>query len=144
MPIGSLTSQLFANVYLNRLDHFAKDFLRTKRYVRYVDDVVVFGASKGELFETFRKIREFSESELGLTVHPEKVSVTPKRLGIDFLGYRIEPYRTLPRKRTQAKIRHALDRGDARVLPSYYGILKPTDSHLLYVVEERMGLGRRR
>ncbi len=139
MPIGSLTSQLFANVYLNRLDHFAKDFLGVKRYVRYVDDVVAFGKSKDELFETFRRIRDFSEKELGLTIHPNKVSVTPKRLGIDFLGYRIEPYRVLPRKRTQRKIRHALQCGDARVLPSYYGMLKPSDSHLLPVVEGRMG-----
>lgn len=122
---------MFANVYLNRLDHFAKDFLRIGRYVRYVDDIAVFGGSKSELWKHFEDIRDFSHRKLGLTIHPGKVSVFPKTRGIDFLGYRIWPYRTLPRKRTQKKIRDAIAIADARTLPSYYGIVKHSDSHIV-------------
>ena len=59
IPIGSLTSQFFANLYLDRLDHFAKEDLRLKGYLRYMDDFLVFGRDKGELAEVRKYLRRF-------------------------------------------------------------------------------------
>ncbi len=88
IPIGNLTSQFFANVYLNRFDHWVKEDLRHKFYIRYVDDFVVLADNKAELHDTFRQI-ESKLGEIGLVVHPRKRSVFPVTEGCDFMGYRI-------------------------------------------------------
>ncbi len=86
IPIGNLTSQLFANIYLNELDCFVKHYLGVRRYVRYVDDFIILHESKQKLHGIQRKITEFLKS-LHLELHPKKARVFPVELGVDFLGY---------------------------------------------------------
>lgn len=99
IPIGNLTSQLFANIYLNELDEFVKYELRIKYYLRYMDDFVILHESKQEIHKIKEKIKLFLIS-IRLTLHPKKVHVFPATLGIDFLGYRIFNNHRLVRKST--------------------------------------------
>lgn len=92
IPIGNLTSQLFANVYLNELDQYAKHTLRCKRYIRYMDDIVVFSNDKRFLHDVRREIDSFIAERLYLSFHPKKVQLTPVSVGVDYLGYRIYPH----------------------------------------------------
>lgn len=90
IPIGNQTSQFFANVYLNPLDHFVKDVLQVKGYVRYVDDFLVFADDKAELNDLRHRIREFLV-RLRLRLHAKKNTILPVSQGIRFLGYRVFP-----------------------------------------------------
>lgn len=130
IPIGSLTSQIFANIYLNELDHYVKDYLQIKNYIRYVDDIVIFAQNKKELWDIYNKIESYCNQRLKLIINPRKVAIFPINKGLDFLGYRIFKYKTLPRKRTQTKIRRAIKFNDKSILTSYNGILLYSDSYL--------------
>lgn len=92
LPIGNQTSQFFANVYLNGFDHFVKENLRCKYYLRYVDDFVVLANTKQELWVVRDAISRYLEQRR-LKLHPDKVHVFPVTCGIPFLGYRIFPER---------------------------------------------------
>jgi retron-type reverse transcriptase len=94
MPIGNQTSQFFANVYLDALDHFVKDRLGVQGYVRYVDDFVVFCDDKRRLRAWRDAIAERLAS-LRLRLHPKKNTIFPVGEGIRFLGYRIFPTHVL-------------------------------------------------
>lgn len=116
-PIGNLTSQWFGNVYLNSLDHFAKDRLGIARYVRYCDDFHVFGDGKAEMREWDERLAEHVCYVLKLEFSKRELSRTKD--GCDFLGYRIFPEKTLLRKSTAkrvkrrlAGIRRVLERGE--------------------------------
>jgi retron-type reverse transcriptase len=85
IPIGNQTSQFFANVYLDSLDHFVKDRLAIKGYVRYVDDFLVFSDDKSYLSDVREQIRNFLIS-LRLRLHPAKSVIFPVESGIRFLG----------------------------------------------------------
>ena len=98
IPIGNLTSQLFANVYLNALDQFMKHQLREKSYIRYMDDFLILSPNKKELHLLKEKLREFLAGQLKLTLHPKKANIFPAEKGIDFLGYRIFRHYRLLRK----------------------------------------------
>lgn len=98
IPIGALTSQLAANVYLDTLDHFAKDDLGLTGYVRYMDDFVVLGPSKADLWRTKARIETFIGDELHLALNP-KTRMYPASQGVDFAGYRTWATHRLPRKR---------------------------------------------
>ncbi|NCO97307.1 MAG: RNA-dependent DNA polymerase [Candidatus Aenigmarchaeota archaeon CG_4_10_14_0_8_um_filter_37_24] len=100
IPIGNLTSQLFANIYLNEFDQFVKNELKSKLYVRYMDDFVIFHEAKDILWYQKRKIQSFLSTQLNLTLHPRKVSVSPVFLGVDILGYKIFSAHMLARKKT--------------------------------------------
>ena len=109
LPIGSLTSQLWANVYLNELDHFVKETLRIQYYIRYMDDFVIFHHDKHRLGEILQAITDFLGDSLRLTLN-HKTQIFPIRPRcIDFLGYRIWPDHRLLRKanvrRTKRKFR---------------------------------------
>lgn len=98
IPIGNQTSQFFANVYLDPLDHFIKDRLGIKGYVRYVDDFLVFAADKHFLADVRDQISDFL-IRLRLRLHPAKSVTFPVKEGIRFLGYRVFPtHRLLPRE----------------------------------------------
>ena len=90
MPIGNLTSQLFANIFLNDFDHWVKETLRLKRYVRYVDDMAILGESREQLQEVCEQITAKLES-CGLTIHPHKIRLAKTAAGIPFLGYVVWP-----------------------------------------------------
>jgi len=100
VPIGNLTSQLFANVYLNELDQFVKHQLREKYYLRYMDDFLILGYDKRKLHQIKEKMREFLRGKLQIELHPKKVEVFPSNKGIDFLGYQVYGNYRLLRKST--------------------------------------------
>ena len=91
LPIGNLTSQIFANVYLNPLDHFIKRDLKIKYYGRYVDDMVLIHSDKQVLLNAIYRIRAFLQNELKLTLHPKKIKLQPADKGFAFLGAYIYP-----------------------------------------------------
>lgn len=89
LPIGNLTSQLFANIYLDTLDHFVKETLREKWYARYMDDFLIIHPDKARLRYLRDEIGSFLDRELGLELHPRKTIIRNVREGIPFVGYRI-------------------------------------------------------
>ena len=107
LPIGALTSQLFANVYLDAFDHFVKDELGVRFYLRYMDDFIILGPEKKELWRTLTHAAEFLANSLGLALNP-KTGITPASHGVDFAGYRHWTDHNLPRKRNVKRMRIAL------------------------------------
>ena len=101
LPIGNLTSQWFANWYLNDLDHFVTGELRLGAYVRYCDDFLVLAREAGYLREAVGQIQAFLAGRR-LRLHPGKLFVRPVRAGVRFVGYRIWPTRRLlPKERVR-------------------------------------------
>jgi hypothetical protein len=98
-PIGNLTSQLFANIYLNGFDHFVKETLRCRAYIRYCDDFVVFSDDKHALWHIKEAMATYLAG-LRLRLHATKCQVMRTQDGIDFLGYRIFPTHRLLRQTT--------------------------------------------
>jgi retron-type reverse transcriptase len=92
LPIGNLTSQFFANVYLSRFDLFVKQQLKAKKYLRYVDDFALFGDDRAEL-ETAREAIEVYLASLRLKLHPVKSQLFETQHGANFVGFRILPDR---------------------------------------------------
>lgn len=92
LPIGNLTSQLFANIYLHELDEFIKHRLRVKFYIRYVDDFVIVSKEREYLASLVEPIENFLKERLKLDLHPVKRKIFSSCSGIDFLGYFIRPY----------------------------------------------------
>lgn len=152
LPIGNLTSQFFANVYLDALDQFVKHTLRAKYYYRYVDDWVILGESPGELNKQFDSIQEFLRSKLALELHPFKMRIAPIYQGIDFIGYIHKPYRRQIRTRSAGKMvslvhqwkksSYALE-DDALIdlrnsLNSYFGIARWAST---YRLRKHIGMG---
>jgi len=107
IPIGNLTSQLSANIYLNGFDHFVKQELRCRCYIRYCDDFVVFSDDKTWLHQIKEGMEDYLAT-LRLKLHPRKCNVFPVKDGVDFLGFRILPtYRRL-RKKNVTRFRRRL------------------------------------
>jgi RNA-directed DNA polymerase len=108
MPLGNLTSQFFANVYLNELDYFVKHKLRVKYYVRYVDDFVILHNSKLQLKIWKVLIDDFLKEKLKLELHKDKSKIIPLSRGVDFVGFRNFYYFKLLRRRNKRKILYKL------------------------------------
>jgi len=108
VPIGNLTSQLFANIYLNELDHFAKETLRIKWYARYMDDFLVIHPDKAYLKQIKEDIKIFLEQQLGLYLHPKKVIIQNVKTGVPFVGYLIFYDHVLVRGKTLLRMRQKL------------------------------------
>lgn len=105
-PIGNLTSQLFGNVYLNKLDKLLKHKLKVKNYCRYCDDCVILSNSKEELFKIQKQIHKFVDLELKQQMSYSEVFHIKQ--GIDYLGYRHFRGYTLLRKRTAKEFKRAI------------------------------------
>ena len=88
LPIGNLTSQFWANVYLNELDQFVKRELKCRAYLRYADDFLLFHTDRATLQGWLGAIREFAATRLRLHLHTTKCQVFPTRTGVPFLGFR--------------------------------------------------------
>ncbi len=99
LPIGNLTSQLFANIYLNEIDQFIKRELKFKYYGRYVDDMIIVDNDKERLIKAIQEIRDYLTINLSLKLHPKKIYLQPFNNGVNFLGAFIKPYRILVGKR---------------------------------------------
>ena len=114
LPIGNLTSQFFANLYLDGLDHFCKEVLRAKGYLRYVDDFALFHDERGQLLEWRERIAEFLMGRR-LRLHPHKTVILPASEPAPFLGFVLLPngYRRLPEeniRRFRNRLRGMKDR----------------------------------
>lgn len=90
MPIGNLSSQLFANIFLCDFDHWVKQVLKVKAYARYVDDMVIMAETRAELLEISAAIVDKLARD-GLTIHPKKIRLAPVADGVPFLGYVVWP-----------------------------------------------------
>ena len=104
MPIGNLLSQMFANMYLNELDQFAKHRLKIHYYIRYMDDIVILGKSKEELQTWLNEIKMFLKQHLKLDLN-RKSCLRPISMGIEFVGVRIWPTHTKIRKSTVRRMK---------------------------------------
>ncbi len=100
LPIGNLSSQFFANVYLDKLDQYAKHELKLTYYARYVDDIVAIGKNGSELHEKYEKMAKFVSAELGLKLHPHKKEINKVEYGVNFVGYIIKPHCKYVRRST--------------------------------------------
>jgi retron-type reverse transcriptase len=87
IPLGNLTSQLFANVYMNELDQFVKHELRMRHYIRYADDFVFLSQDRNELLRCLPRVVAFLLGPLNIGLHPDKVFVKTLASGVDFLGW---------------------------------------------------------
>nr|WP_249309180.1 RNA-directed DNA polymerase [Ralstonia insidiosa] len=100
LPIGNLSSQFFANVYLNELDQHVKHRLRARHYIRYVDDFLLLHESPQWLNAAHAEIEAFLPERLGARLNPSKTILQPVARGIDFVGQVIRPWVRHTRKRT--------------------------------------------
>jgi RNA-directed DNA polymerase len=128
MPIGNLTSQLFANVYMDPLDKFVKHKLKAKYYLRYADDFLILANTGSELMGYFVEINRFLKEELKLAIHPNKISLRKFAWGVDFVGYVARPHHSLPRRKTTKRMVKKMERVKERekveaTLNSYLGFL---------------------
>ena len=113
LPIGNLTSQVFANFYLDGLDHFCKHDLGLRWYGRYVDDIVVVHQDRAFLAALVPRIRDWLSRERLLDLHPRKIRLQHHSKGLPFLGAYILPGRVYPGTRIRANFAAAIDRHNA-------------------------------
>jgi RNA-directed DNA polymerase len=109
LPIGNHTSQFFANVYLNEVDHFMKHNLRARYSMRYVDDLMLLSTSRAELEGWKEEINSFLRKRLLLELNDRRSRIAPLSSGIDFLGYVTHPRHRLVRRRVVANLKERLD-----------------------------------
>lgn len=135
MPLGNLTSQLFANIYMDPLDKFVKHRLKTKHYLRYADDFVFLSNDSSELMGYLVEVNRFLKIRLKLNLHPDKISLRKLNWGIDYVGYVALPHHNLPRKKTVKRIFKNLQKAIDLEAPnidskyqSYLGYLTHADS----------------
>jgi len=128
LPLGNLTSQLFSNVYLDKLDQFVKHELKIIGYVRYADDFILIHPSRELLVDCLGKIKVFLRERLHLDVHPKKIVLKTYTGGIDYLGYVCFPHHRVLRTKTK---RRMFRRVNDKNFTSYNGILKHCNSYML-------------
>jgi len=104
LSLGNVTSQLFANVYMNEFDQFAKHVLKAHYYFRYCDDFVIVHSDRKFLEHAIVKIRAFLKEILLLDLHPYKVEIRKITQGVDFLGYVVLPHTQVVRTKTKNRI----------------------------------------
>jgi hypothetical protein len=139
LPLGNVTSQLFANVYMNSFDHFLKHDKRIKYYIRYADDFIILHHDKLYLEELLLEMKDFLMRELCLEIHPYKITLKKVSQGIDFLGYVIFPHYTTVRRKTEKRVlRHMKFSGRLETLNSYRGFIKHASSYRLQRKLERI------
>ena len=130
LPLGNLTSQLFANVYMNEFDQFAKHKLKSKYYIRYADDFVILSEDKNRLKEDIPAIGSYLKNKLILTLHPNKVFIKTIYSGVDFLGWtNFLNYKTLRRVTKNRIFRNMEKDFKIETLSSYLGLLKHGNSN---------------
>ena len=142
LPLGNVTSQLFANIYLHELDHFVKHTLKRKHYLRYCDDFIFLANSKSELLSLIPLIQSFLRKKLFVELHPQKIILRKLHQGIDFLGVILFEHHKLLRTKTKRRMIRKLQKGlreyqqgkkslismDGR-LQSYLGALRHANQH---------------
>jgi hypothetical protein len=106
IPIGNLTSQVFANLYLNDFDHYVKRELKVRYYGRYVDDMVLVHHNKEFLKAVAGRLSLYLDTTLGLNLHPRKNYLQHYTKGVQFVGIYIKPYRRYAGRRIHERLKH--------------------------------------
>ncbi len=104
LPLGNVTSQLFANIYLNDLDQLVKHELKQKYYIRYCDDSVMLSNDRDEIEKVVSTLRNYLKGNLKLELHPNKITIRKLRHGTDFLGYVSLPHYRVLRTKTKKRM----------------------------------------
>lgn len=127
LPIGNLSSQFFANVYLNALDQHVKHQLRCRHYIRYVDDFVLLDSDPKQLTKWQSVIEEWLPANLGVHHNPKKTIRQPINRGVDFVGQVVLPHRRIMRRRSLRNAIQRIRKGSQdslfETINSYYGLL---------------------
>ena len=124
LPLGNLTSQLFANIYLNELDQFTKHRLKAQFYIRYADDFVFLSHDRALLESLISIIRDFLDERLRLILHPKKLFLKTLASGVDFLGWvHFQDYRVLRTSTKHRMLRRVAEHPTEGTLDSYHGLL---------------------
>lgn len=110
LPIGNLTSQVFANFYMNPFDHYMKHDLKLRYYGRYVDDFIIVHNDKRFLKSIIPLASGFLSKELGLTLNPKKIYLQHYSKGVKYLGCVIKPWRIYIANRTKGNFYDAVER----------------------------------
>jgi len=131
LPIGNLSSQFFANVYLDLVDQYVKHRIGARHYVRYVDDMVLLHESPEWLNRAAKEIGSFVSERLHLALNPRKTILQPIERGVDFVGQIIKPWRRVLRRTTFANAITAISAKNGEDLMkssnSYLGLLRQSD-----------------
>lgn len=144
IPLGNLTSQIFANIYMNELDQFAKHRLNIRYYLRYADDFVIISKNKKVLQELEIPISNFLSKSLKLKLHSKKIIFRRLSWGIEFLGCIVLSHYSLVRTKTKKRIftrigKKIIERSKGiisdyfleQTVQSYLGILKHSNGYAL-------------
>jgi retron-type reverse transcriptase len=142
LPLGNVTSQIFANIYLNELDQFVKHNLREKYYLRYCDDFIILSEDENYLRKLILEINNFLRTKLKINLHLNKIIIRKYRQGIDFLGYIILPHHVVLRTKTKRRMikklhkKHSYSQKEIiskdsfnQSLQSYLGMLKHCEGY---------------
>lgn len=140
IPIGFYTSQWFANWYLTELDHYIKEYLHVKRYVRYMDDIVIWGHDKKTLHNIKKNIESYLKCDLGLELKHNWQIFNINYRAIDFMGFRFYKNRTTLRKTIFLKVcrkarninKKGINIHSCRQMLSYIGWLNSSDTYNAY------------
>lgn len=143
LPIGNLSSQFFANVYLNALDQFVEHRIKPKGYIRYVDDFILLHESTAWLNEAKARIEAFLASRLRAALNPTKTVLQPIDRGVDFVGQVVKPWRRVLRGRMRPAAIHRISTADDAVARrssanSYLGLMRQCKAY-----RERADIARR-
>jgi len=130
LPLGNLTSQLFANVYMNELDQFVKHEFKIKHYVRYADDFVFLSEDRRALEIMLPLIDDFLREKLKLALHPDKVFIKTFVSGVDFLGWvHFSDNRVLRTSTKRRMMRRIMATQKQETIDSYLGLLRHGNTH---------------
>lgn len=139
LPIGNLTSQFFANIYLNPLDQFIKHELKAKYYLRYVDDLVIIHKNHRQLKIWKRQIDLFLEKNLRLKLHPKKSVRQSIYKGINFVGFIVKPSYCLIRRRTVNNFKEKLRKFNESPMPDSPEIFQEQLKNISAVINSYYG-----
>ena len=121
MPIGNLTSQIFANIYLNELDCFVKHEVKAKAYLRYGDDFIIIDGDREKLLEMRKRVQEFLKGQLMLDLNPKNDLVLKITDGLKFLGVVLYAPGCRLNDRSRKRV---FERLNDRNAGSYWGMVK--------------------
>ena len=139
LPIGNLTSQFFANVYLNELDQFIKHQLKIKYYLRYVDDIVILHQNPKQLQIWHKQINQFLKDNLKLHFHPKKTTLQSIYQGINFVGFIVKPHYSLVRKKTIGNLKRKLWEFNQMSIPENTESFEKNLQNILSVINSYYG-----
>lgn len=145
IPLGNVTSQIFANIYLNELDQYVSKKLKIGYYyVRYADDFIILDYLEKRILDNAQKIKLFARQNLSLDIPKEKTVFRKLKWGIDFCGFIVLPNAILLRHKTKGKMSENIANAQrkcakkeisisdfSKTINSYFGLLKHCDSYHL-------------